>query len=163
MKISNREIIIAAIAILVLLGIGYFINNNSKDNKKEETKQEDKVNLDDSGSTDENKDDQSKDEEEKEAQGVISTDPKSGAEVTLASAPKDVVIKFDKEIAGGSEITVVSDKNVDVVTAGNKITADLKQLSAPVSISVAGTYTVAYKINWKDGTKSDGSYKFTVK
>ena len=162
MKISNREIIIAAVAILVLLGIGYFINNNSKDDKKEETKQEDKVNLDDSGSTDENTD-QNKDEEEKEASGVVSTDPKSSTEVALSSAPKNIVIKFDKEIAAGSEIMVVSDKNVDVVTAGNKITADLKQLSAPVNITVAGTYSVSYKINWKDGTKSDGNYKFTVK
>ena len=157
MKISNREIIIAAVAILVLLGIGYFINNNSSD-KKDETKQEDNVNLDENGGSEEKKD-----EEVKEAEGVVSTDPKDGAEVALASAPAAVVLKTDKEMAAGSEIMVVSDKNIDVVTAGNKLTSDLKQLSAPVSISVAGSYSVTYKINWKDGSKADGSYKFTVK
>lgn len=159
MKISNREIIIAAIAILVLLGIGYFINNNSEENKAEST-QEDNVNLDEGGS-DESK--ESVKEDVKEPQGVVSTEPSANAEITISSAPKSVVIKFDKEIAGGSEIKVVSDKGVDVVTAGNKITTDLKQLSAPVSITTVGTYSVTYAINWGDGTKSDGSYKFTVK
>jgi hypothetical protein len=66
-------------------------------------------------------------------------------------------------MAAGSEVKVVSDKNVDVVTAGNRLTADLKQLSAPVSLTVPGTYTVTYTINWSEGGSSNGSYKFTVK
>lgn len=160
MKISNREIIIAAVAILVLLGIGYYINNNSSD-KKEETKEEDQVNLDEN-SSDKSKD-ENNDSEEKKAEGVTSTEPEANANLTVVEAPKAVVLKSDKEMAAGSEIMVVSDKNVDVVTAGNKLTTDLKQLSAPVSITVPGTYSVTYNINWKDGTKSDGNYKFTVK
>lgn len=160
MKISNREIIIAAVAILVLLGIGYFINNNSSDNKSD-SKQEDKVNLDENNTEEDKKGTET--EETKKAEGVTSTDPDANAEFKLAETPKTVSLKSDKEMAAGSEIKVVSDKDIDVVTSGNKLTTDLKQLSAPVSISVAGTYTVTYNINWKDGTKSDGNYKFTVK
>lgn len=158
MKISNREIIIAAIAILVLLGIGYFINQNSEDNNQDEQQQEEQVNLD------ENKDD-SNDEaaNEEKPEGIVSTEPASGAEIALTKVPDNVIVKSDREMTAGSVITVVSEKNIDVVTAGNRLTTDLKQLSAPVDISAAGVYTVAYKINWKDGTSSEGGYKFTVK
>ncbi len=158
MKISNREIIIAAIAILVLLGIGYFINQNG-DDTTEETSQEDQVNLDENESTDE-ADKDSGDLPE----GVASVEPEQDAEVALANAPSAVTVKAedDKQLDAGSEIKVTSDKGSDVVTAGNRITADLKTLSAPVRITEAGTYTVDYSINWQDGSKSEGSYKFTV-
>jgi methionine-rich copper-binding protein CopC len=158
MKISNREIIIAAVAILVLLGIGYFINNNNSEDGSSNNQQEEQVDLDENGESD-----GTEEEEEATPEGVISTEPAKDAEVALASAPTAVVLKTDKEMAAGSEIKVVSDKNIDVVTAGNRLTADLKQLSAPVALTAPGTYTVNYTINWKDGSKSDGNYKFTVK
>lgn len=159
MKISNREIIIAAIAILVLLGIGYFINNNSNDNSSDNTSQEDQVNLDEKESTDEaNK------ETGELPDGVASVAPGKDAKIALANAPSVVQIKAadDKQLDAGSEIMVTAENGSDVVTGGNRITADLKTLSAPVSIAEAGTYTVEYKINWQDGSKAEGSYKFKV-
>ena len=159
MKITSREIIIAVVAILVLLGIGYFINNNNSQDNSGDSNQEDQVNLD------ENNSDENKDEEVKAdlPEGVASTSPEDNAEIALTDVPATIIVKLDRQITAGSAIEVVSDKNIDVVTGGNRITTDLKQLSAPVNITVPGTYTVTYKVNWNDGGSANGTYKFVVK
>lgn len=153
--LKDRNLIIIAIVLVLLVG-GFYLTNNKDSQKKEETKKEDQVNLKDNenNSTENSK-------SEVTVKGVVSVEPVSNA--SLSKAPTQVVLKLDKEITAGSEIKVVSDKGVDVVTAGNKLTSDLKSLTAPVKIEVAGTYNVSYKLNWLVGGSSEGSYKFSVK
>ena len=151
--LSNRNFLIGLVIVVVvaLFGWGYFSNNSEKKaEEKSESKQEQTTSTEDK-------------KEEEKSKNVASFSPAENAEVTLANAPKEIVLKASKELAAGSEIKVVSDKGLDVVPAGNVLTADLKTLSAPVAIEVAGTYTVSYQLNWKDGGQEDGSYKFTVK
>lgn len=151
--LSNRNFLIGLVIVVVvaLFGWGYFSNNAEKKSEEEsETKQEQTISTEDK-------------KEEVKSKNIESVSPAENAEVALANAPKEIVLKAGKELAAGSEIKVASDKGLDVVTAGNKLTADLKTLSAPVTIEVAGTYTVSYHLNWKDGGQEDASYKFTVK
>ena len=148
-------------AVLILLVGGYYVtNSNKKTEEKSTTKQEDQVKLDEEGAktTEENKTSESPAVTSK---SVVSTDPTSNA--SLTTKPTSVSVKVDKALAALSEIKVVSDKNVDVVTTGNKLSTDFKTLSVPVSISVVGTYTVSYSLNWVVGGTTTGSYKFTVK
>jgi methionine-rich copper-binding protein CopC len=150
--LSNRNFLIGLVivVVVVLFGWGYFSSNEEKkaEDQKEEQKQEETI---------------SGDEDEEKSADIASVTPSESSEVTLSSAPKEILLKTNKEMTAGSEIKVVSDKGLDVVTAGNRLAVDLKNLSAPVAIEVAGTYTVSYHINWKDGGSEDGSYKFTVK
>lgn len=157
MKISGREVIIAAVAILVLLGIGYFINNNNSDSNSEDQNQEDQVNLEE-----ENSEENDEESSEEKPEGVSATEPEADKEIKLADVPNVIVVRTTKELAGGSEIKVVSDQNQDVVTARNRISADLKTLTAPINVTQPGVYTVTYDINWADGTTSTGRYTVRV-
>ncbi len=157
--LKDRNLIIIAIVLILLVG-GYYVTNSDKKAADNNTKQEDQVKLD------EEKGEVTKDSKTTQApavtsKNVVSTDPTSNA--SLTTKPTAVSVKVDKELAALSEIKVVSDKNVDVVTGGNKLSTDLKTLTAPVSITVAGTYNVSYSLNWKVGGTTTGSYKFTVK
>jgi len=155
--LSNRNFLIGLIIVVVviLFGWGFFSNskeNSSENNKKEEQKQEQTISTN-----------SSEQKSAEKSENIVSLSPESGSQVELAKAPSQVSIKTNKEMTAGSEIKVVSEKGVDVVTAGNKLTVDLKTLSAPVTIEAAGTYTVTYHINWAAGGSKDGSYKFIVK
>lgn len=152
--LSNRNFLIGLVivVVVVLFGWGYFTNGDeNSDDNKDEQKQEQTTST------------QDKEEEEEKSESIVSYSPAENAEVALANVPTQIVLIVSKELTAGSEIKVVSDKGLDVVTAGNKLTADLKTLSAPVMIEVAGKYTVSYQLNWNAGGSEAGSYTFTVK
>lgn len=158
--IKDRNLIIIAIVLILLVGGYYVTNSNKKTEEKSTTKQEDQVKLDEeAGKTSE--DNKTTETPAVTSKNVVSTDPTANA--SLTTKPTSVSVKVDKALAAGSEIKVVSDKNVDVVTSGNKLSSDLKNLSVPVAITVVGTYTVSYSLNWAVGGTTTGSYKFTVK
>lgn len=160
--LNNRNLIIVAIVLVLLLG-GYYLSGSKQTttSSKDEGVSDnvDLNNADDSKTS--STDDKMKEDSKVSNANVSSTIPASGA--SLTTKPTEVVVKVTKELAAGSEIKVVSDKNLDVVTGGNKLAADLKTLTAPVEITVAGTYSVSYTLNWKVGASTTGSYKFTVK
>ncbi len=154
--LKDRNLIIIAVVLVLLFG-GFYISNNNNDSK-DDTKQEDQVNLDEN----ENSDSNTSETEETKPTGVSSTEPAANKEIKLADVPKVIVIKTEKELDAGSEIQVISDKSVDVVSSGNKISADYKTLTVPIEVTEAGKYTITYNINWQDGTKSVGKYTVNV-
>lgn len=157
--LKNRNLIIITIVLVLLVG-GYYVTNSGEKASDNKTTQSEQVKLDESG---ENKTEENKTSEPTSvvSKNVVLTIPAENA--SLTTNPTEVSLKVDKALTAGSEIKVVSDKNVDVVTAGNKLSTDLKTLRAPVAVSVKGTYTVSYSLNWAAGGSTTGSYKFTVK
>ncbi|HSX57734.1 MAG TPA: copper resistance protein CopC [Candidatus Saccharimonadales bacterium] len=158
MKITSREIIIAAIAILVLLGIGYLINKNQSSNKNE-TKKED-VNLNGSSTSSAEKS-EDKNAEYNNDSNITSITPEPNS--TVSTKPNQVSITFKKAVKGGSEIKVATAKGVDVVPGANIVSKDGKTLIVPVAVADAGAYKVAYSYCLEDGTCKNGTYSFTVK
>lgn len=161
-SLFSRTNIIIVIVLILLVG-GYYVTNNNKKSSSSNTTPNSQVNLNDqSGKTSSTSSSNSSSENSKvTSASIVSTNPAANAELT--TKPTEVSMKVDKPLAAGSEIKVSSDKNVDVVTSGNKLSADLLTLTAPVSITVAGTYIVNYTLNWAVGGTTTGSYKFTVK
>ncbi len=111
--ISNRNFLIGLVIVVVvgLFAWGYF--SPSKQNKTETRK----------GQTSSTQ--TSPTVETKKTVGVVSVVPAENSQIALSSAPSETVIKVDKELTAGSEIKVVSDKGVDVVPSGNKLSEDL--------------------------------------
>lgn len=164
-QMTNRNIVIAIIALIVLgLIVFYFPSqNDSETDNKEDEKKTQATNTATKNppppppaSAGFN---QTKYTETK-AKGFASSTPANNA--LLKSAPDQVSIKFNSNLAAGSTITVVSDKGVDVVPSGPRLTTDLRTLYIPVEIAAAGNYKVNYKACLADGSCSDGTFGFSV-
>lgn len=159
---NNRNLIIAIVA-LVILGLIVFYfpaqkkssnNTSSKSGESSSTQTKEATSpATSAGFT------QSKYTETK-VKNISSSVPANNT--LLKSAPKEITLKASANLVAGSEIMVVSDKGVDVVPSGTKISADLKTLSVPVSITVAGNYKVDYKACFADQACSNGSFGFSV-
>lgn len=154
---KNRTNVTAAVIIIIVLALGYYLSNN-----KTSTKSSEKSNK--TETSDNNKSATKSATSENTTMttnNITSMTPAKDA--NLSAAPASVSMKFSKKIAGGSEIKVTDAKGVDVVPAANTISTDFMTLSVPVSISAKGTYTVKYSVVYQDRTSATGSYGFTYK
>jgi len=91
-----------------------------------------------------------------------SNTPEHGA--VLAAAPVNVVIDFNFDLAGGSEISIINDS--DGKEYGSRPTfADPNKLAMRRSMDQSapdGLYNIDYKACWPDGSCHTGNFQFAI-
>ncbi|WP_285666191.1 copper resistance CopC family protein [Actinorhabdospora filicis] len=90
---------------------------------------------------------------------LLSSDPKDGA--ALATAPKQAVLEFSERLDAKSTQIAVTDSSGGVVPS-SPFTVDGQKLTQPLSLTVAGTYTIGYRLVSEDGHRVDGKLTFSV-
>lgn len=90
---------------------------------------------------------------------LVSSDPKDGA--TLTAAPKQAVLEFSERLDAQSTQIAVTDSSGGVVPAV-PFAVNGQKLTQPLSLTLAGTYTIGYRLVSEDGHRVDGKLTFTV-
>ena len=91
-----------------------------------------------------------------------STDPP--ADATLEQPPAEVALVFSGELSHDGSGFVVTDAAGEPVGEGelDLTVADRSEIRGPVTITEAGTYTVAWTSSALDGHEESGEFTFTV-
>ncbi len=91
--------------------------------------------------------------------GVVGTDPEDGANLDVA--PESISVTFSERLDGPStEIAVTGPEGEEVELEAAAFDGDT--FTQPMRYTVAGQYTVAFRVISEDGHRVDDSFTFTV-
>lgn len=155
--------VIAALAVVILVGIGVYLGTRKVSTPKTETQIQTVV----TPSPQTLKEDQTP---TPSPQGIfeniktphfVSSVPANNA--VLTKGPSQATINFNFDLAAGSKISVMANGN-DITTAqGTKIAADKLSMTALINPVEPAEYKVNYTACWPDGSCHNGSFGFSVK
>jgi len=151
------------IAILVLIGGGYFAYSSLKEDKSQTTtdSQNDTTQTEKTSPITQDSQTNFTFAQPKKSAHYVSNIPAHGS--VLDSAPSEVSITFNFDLSSKSTISVTKDGQ-EVSSGDLKISADKLALSKTLtSDSGKDLYTVKYSACWPDGSCHDGQFQFGVK